>query len=76
MSDQIFVEMADAWDAQAATQADLHTKERETLRMCADGLRMLVESRKPRDCPRAPAPFRYCPDCNGSFPCQMPGRSA
>ncbi len=31
---------------------------------------------EPQDCPRAPAPFRYCPDCDGSFPCQMPGRSA
>lgn len=27
------------------------------------------------DCPRAPAPFRYCPDCDGSFACQMPGRT-
>jgi len=21
-------------------------------------------------CPRAPAPFKLCPDCDGSFPCQ------
>lgn len=26
---------------------------------------------EPQDCPRAPRPFRYCPDCDGSFPCEM-----
>ena len=77
MSDQytVFVELADAWDVQAqdATPAD----RRETLRECADAVRMMVDfKRKPLDCPRAPAPFRYCPDCDGSFPCQMPGRAA
>lgn len=28
-----------------------------------------------QDCPRAPTPFRYCPDCDGSFPCELPGRA-
>ena len=74
MSDQysVFVELADTWD----THSMGAPKERgETLRECADALRMMVDfKRKPADdCPRAPAPFRYCPDCDGSFPCQMPG---
>jgi len=74
MSDQfnVFVELADAWDVQA--QDATPEARREALRECADGLRMMVDfKRKPVDCPRAPSPFRYCPDCDGSFPCQMPG---
>lgn len=41
-------------------------------------IRLIVQhARKPLpplDCPRAPAPFRLCPDCDGSFPCQLPER--
>lgn len=73
MSDQfnIFVELADTWEVQAG---NAKPDAAETYRMCADALRMMVDfKRKPVDCPRAPAPFRYCPDCDGSFPCQMPG---
>jgi hypothetical protein len=42
----------------------------------ADAIIALTARAEPQDCPRAPVPFRYCPDCNGSFPCQMPGRAA
>lgn len=63
-------ELADAWEARTGTEAS--AKVRETLRECADTIRMLANM-EPQDCPRAPHPFRYCPDCDGSFPCQLPG---
>jgi hypothetical protein len=70
----IFTEMADTWDVQAASAEP--AARRETLRECADALRMIVGIKtKPAICPRAPAPFNYCPDCDGSFPCQLPGRA-
>lgn len=61
MSDAIFIELADAWDAMAASEES--AARRETLRECADGLRMLVETRKPKDCPHADRPFRFCYEC-------------
>lgn len=69
----ILIELADTWDVQAM---DAPAERAETYRECADALRTMIDfKRKPIDCPRAPAPFRYCPDCDGSFPCQLPGRS-
>lgn len=29
------------------------------------------EQEEVKPCPRAPDPFNYCPDCDGSFPCQL-----
>jgi len=34
-----------------------------------------AHSPPPITCPRAPSPLRYCPDCDGSFPCQLPEAS-
>lgn len=72
MSDyRIFVELADTWDVQA--QDAEPAARRETLRECADGLRMLVDfKRKQRStpCPHAPRPFMFCPECRVS-PCPI-----
>jgi hypothetical protein len=69
----IFTELADTWDAQAMTAEPVERSEQ--LRMCADALRMMVDFKtKAVACPRAPEPFNYCPDCDGSFPCQLPQR--
>ena len=62
-------ELADAWEVNAALDSTSAAR-RETLRECADAIRMLANMEPPR-CPRAPEPFNYCPDCDGSFPCQM-----
>jgi hypothetical protein len=68
---RVFVELADTWDVQAMDAEP--TERRETLRMCADALRMMVDFKsKPARCPRAPEPFNYCPDCDGSFTCLLP----
>ena len=65
-------ELADAWEARTGTEPD--AKVREVLRELADTVRMLASLEiKPDRCPRAPDPFNYCPDCDGSFPCQLPG---
>lgn len=66
-------ELADAWDI-AASDPKADRARRETLRECADTIRMLA-NRTPERCPRAPEPFNYCPDCDGSFPCQMRGQA-
>jgi len=62
-------EIADAWDI-ASSQPDINSERAETLRECADIIRMLANRRSAR-CPRAPEPFNYCPDCDGFFPCQL-----
>ena len=67
------IELADAWEAAAGMDSNKSSLRRETLRECADTIRMLATAEPPR-CPRAPEPFNYCPDCDGSFPCQLPGR--
>jgi hypothetical protein len=67
-------ELADAWEARAGTDPD--AKARQILRECADTVRMVASVEvEPGRCPRAPEPFNYCPDCDGSFPCQLPGMS-
>lgn len=63
--------LADAWEARTGAESD--PKVRETLRECADTIRMFANV-EPVERPRAPSPLRYCPDCDGSFPCQLPGR--
>ena len=61
-------ELADVWDLQAETDTNGRPGRSETLRECADTLRMLVSVRRVaptaphKDCPHA-APFRYCPTC-------------
>jgi hypothetical protein len=68
---KIFTELADTWDVQSIDAEP--AARQETLRECADALRMMVDFKsRPVVCPRAPAPFNYCPDCDGSFPCQLP----
>ena len=59
-------ELADAWDAIAALTEPSGRK--ETLRECADALRMVLDAQSP-DCPHA-APFRYCETCPVS-PCPV-----
>lgn len=68
LSHSILTELADTWEASAGTG-----ERGETFRECADTIRILLDAHRPQDCPRAPAPFRYCPDCDGSFPCQLTG---
>lgn len=65
-------ELADTWDVMAGTSPE--QARRETLRECADTLRMLANA-EPLRCPRAPEPFNYCPDCDGTFPCPMRDQS-
>ncbi len=67
-------ELADAWELAAESDTNKSPLRRETLRECADMIRMLA-NRAPLECPRAPAPLRYCPDFDGSFPCQLPGKN-
>lgn len=79
MKDAILTELADTWEMWAETDKEpAHVKRRETLRECADALRMLVTMNTmpghtltgvndavpvtTQDCPHA-APFRYCPKC-------------
>lgn len=59
--------LAGKWQNDADT-GNGTTERRETLRECADSLRMLCEVRY-EDCPHA-APFRYCPQCVVS-PCPV-----
>lgn len=70
ISKSLAEETADAWEAMAASELNASSDRRATLRECADLIRMLA-NRTPTRCPRAPDPFNYCPDCDGSFPCQM-----
>jgi hypothetical protein len=67
LSEAILVELADTWEASAGTG-----ERGAAFRECADTIRTLLHVYRPKDCPRAPAPFRFCPDCDGSFPCQLP----
>lgn len=54
--------LAGKWQHEADTDNRTEAAQRrETLRECADALRMLCELRY-EDCPHA-APFRYCPEC-------------
>lgn len=54
--------LAGQWQAEADdASCARNPQRRETLRECADALRMLCELRL-EDCPHA-APFRYCQEC-------------
>lgn len=54
--------LAGKWQAEADDATSVSSPQRrETLRECADALRMLCEVRF-EDCPHA-APFRYCQEC-------------
>ncbi|MBB4642390.1 hypothetical protein [Rhizorhapis suberifaciens] len=63
------LEIADNWDQMAASEADAPTGRRETLRECADLIRMMV-NREPETCPHAQGPFRFCYECPVS-PCPI-----
>lgn len=53
-------QIAGKWQSEADSGTGAPDR-RETLRECADVIRMLCEARF-EDCPYA-APFRYCPKC-------------
>jgi len=72
ISKELAFEIADNWEQMASTAEPV--AKRETLRECADLLRMTA-TRRPLTCPRAERnglPFYYCDDCDGSFPCELP----
>lgn len=77
ISKNLATEIADGWENMAATEVDAHPKRRETLRECADLLRMLSDL-GPLQCPRAArlhSPMRFCPDCPGApgdGKCELP----
>jgi hypothetical protein len=61
-------ELVQLWELQAEMDKGSQSSRRETLRECADTIRMLMSAgapippAPPVDCPHA-APFRYCPTC-------------
>lgn len=64
MKDAVIDELAGTWEVMA--ENELNAMRRQTLRECADTLRMLVQAlgdKPPRPaCPHA-APFKFCPHC-------------
>lgn len=66
ISKSMALEIADNWDQMAATAEP--ASRRETLRECADTIRMLANRTTP-DCPFA-TPHRYCQTCVVS-PCPI-----
>jgi len=62
LSRALALETAEVWETMAEMEKGAHPARRETLRACADMLRMLSEPKPRLDCPHAD-PFRYCPTC-------------
>lgn len=73
MKDQVLIELADVWELKAEMDKSQNSSKRETLRECADTLRLLVEAEnskpKPTICPYS-APLAYCFECR-VIPCPL-----
>src|SRR3546814_12646557 len=59
ISESMANEIADNWEQMAATETAAHPARRETLRECADLIRMMA-NREPETCPHAEQTFRLC----------------
>lgn len=59
---------ANAWGMVEPIAASFFKAEARAAIAALDAVRA---SRKAQTCPRAPHPFRYCPDCTGGNDCAM-----